>query len=132
MRPLATSSSNRVKEPITARKERRGQIMLVLSRKVGQSIVIDGNVIITVNRVGGKRITLGIEAPNNVRVLRGELRPFGENASGQEDTAASTGSSIEIDVDECEVEAEEEEITRFVIRAAQLPHSQMSSGYRTA
>ena len=99
--------------------------MLVLSRKVGQSIVIDGNVTITVNRVGGKRITLGIEAPDNVRVLRGELRPFGENASGEEDTAARTGSSVECEVDE-------EETTQFVVRAARLPHSYMSPGYRTA
>lgn len=99
--------------------------MLVLSRKVGQSIVIDGNVTITINRVGGKRITLGIEAPDNVRVLRGELRPFGENASGKEDTAPSVRPDIECEVDEVET-------TQFVIRAAQLPHSQMSSGYRTA
>lgn len=99
--------------------------MLVLSRKVGQSIVIDGNITVTINRVGGKRITLGIEAPKEVRVVRGELRPFGENASGKDDAATSVECEVECDLDG-------EETTQFVIRAAQLPHSDMSHGYRTA
>ena len=47
--------------------------MLVLSRKVGQQLVIGDNIRITINRVGGSRVTLGIEAPDDVRVVRGEL-----------------------------------------------------------
>lgn len=47
--------------------------MLVLSRKEGQRVLIGDNVVITVNRVSGNRITLGIEAPKDVRVVRGEL-----------------------------------------------------------
>ncbi len=47
--------------------------MLVLSRKAGQELVIDGNIRITVNRVSGNRVTLGITAPKSVRVVRGEL-----------------------------------------------------------
>lgn len=54
--------------------------MLVLSRKIGETLVIDGNVRITVVRVSGNRVALGVEAPDNVRVLRGELRPFDEEA----------------------------------------------------
>ncbi len=49
--------------------------MLVLSRKVGQELVIGDNIRITVNRVSGSRVTLGIVAPDAVRVIRGELEP---------------------------------------------------------
>ncbi|MDP6557917.1 MAG: carbon storage regulator [Pirellulaceae bacterium] len=47
--------------------------MLVLSRKVGQRIVIGENITVVVNRVAGNRVTLGIEAPDNVHIMRGEL-----------------------------------------------------------
>ncbi len=50
--------------------------MLVLSRKVGQEILIGDNVRITVTKVSGNRVTLGIEAPDHVRILRGELEPI--------------------------------------------------------
>ena len=48
--------------------------MLVLSRKKNQTIVIDGNVEIQVLQVKGNSIRLGISAPRDVRVLRGELQ----------------------------------------------------------
>lgn len=47
--------------------------MLVLSRKVGQKIVIGDNITIVVNKVSGNRISLGVEAPSEVRIVRGEL-----------------------------------------------------------
>jgi carbon storage regulator len=50
--------------------------MLVLSRKVGQEIVIGDNVRITITKVSGNRVTLGVDAPNDVRILRGELEPI--------------------------------------------------------
>lgn len=49
--------------------------MLVLSRKVGEKIVA-GDVTIIVTRVHGNRVTLGIEAPRDVPVLRGELPKY--------------------------------------------------------
>ena len=51
--------------------------MLVLSRKKNQSIILDGNVSIEVLQVKGNTVRLGIKAPKSVRVLRGELKPFG-------------------------------------------------------
>lgn len=51
--------------------------MLVLSRKVGEKIVIGNNITIVVQRVGKGRVALAIDAPPNVTVLRGELAPFG-------------------------------------------------------
>ena len=50
--------------------------MLVLSRKVGQEIVVGDNVRIIINKVSGNRVTLGVEAPDHVRILRGELEPI--------------------------------------------------------
>ncbi|WP_165070627.1 carbon storage regulator [Paludisphaera rhizosphaerae] len=47
--------------------------MLVLSRKALQSVVIGEEVRITVVRVEGNQVRIGIEAPQNVRILRGEL-----------------------------------------------------------
>lgn len=52
--------------------------MLVLSRKEGERLVIGDNVVITVNRISGNRITLGIDAPREVRVVRGELEPLAQ------------------------------------------------------
>jgi carbon storage regulator len=48
--------------------------MLVLSRKVGEQLVIGDNIRVVVHRVAGNRVTIGIEAPNDVRIIRGELQ----------------------------------------------------------
>lgn len=47
--------------------------MLVLSRKVGEKLVIDGNITVEVVKIQGNRISLGISAPSDVKILRGEL-----------------------------------------------------------
>lgn len=47
--------------------------MLVLSRKPGEKVVIGGNITITVVDVNGGRVKIGIEAPAEVAILRGEL-----------------------------------------------------------
>lgn len=47
--------------------------MLVLSRKPGEQLIINGNITITVIAVGAGRIRLGIDAPREIPVLRGEL-----------------------------------------------------------
>ena len=47
--------------------------MLVLTRKLGESIVIGNNVRVTVLEMQGKQIRLGIEAPPEVSVHRGEV-----------------------------------------------------------
>lgn len=48
--------------------------MLVLSRKIGEKIHVGDNITIEVRRVAGNRVTLAVEAPRDVRILRGELR----------------------------------------------------------
>lgn len=47
--------------------------MLILSRKAGDSVLIDGGVRIVVLGVEGSSVRLGIDAPTDVRVLRGEI-----------------------------------------------------------
>ena len=44
--------------------------MLVLSRKAGQKITLDGSITVTVVEVTGKGVRLGIDAPKGVRILR--------------------------------------------------------------
>jgi carbon storage regulator len=47
--------------------------MLVLSRKKNESIVINGNVVITVIDVRGDKVRIGIDAPRDVVVHRQEV-----------------------------------------------------------
>ena len=48
--------------------------MLVLTRKVGSSIVIDGKIKIQVVQVKGRQVRLGIEAPKETKVHREEIQ----------------------------------------------------------
>ncbi len=50
--------------------------MLVLSRKETQRIRLGDDIVITVVRIGGDKVRLGIEAPREMLVLRDELEPL--------------------------------------------------------
>jgi carbon storage regulator len=52
--------------------------MLVLSRKTGQKVMIGDGITLVVKRILGQRVTFGIEAPDTVRIVRGELPIFEE------------------------------------------------------
>jgi carbon storage regulator len=47
--------------------------MLVLARKSNESLVIDGQIRVTVVEVRGNQVRLGIEAPADISVFRQEL-----------------------------------------------------------
>jgi len=47
--------------------------MLILSRKLGESVVIDGRIIIKIVRLDGDVVKVGIEAPADVPVHRQEV-----------------------------------------------------------
>jgi carbon storage regulator len=49
--------------------------MLVLSRKESEKIRLGDSIVVTVVRVSGDKVRLGIEAPPDVLVLREELEP---------------------------------------------------------
>ena len=61
--------------------------MLVLSRKEAQRIRLGDQIVITVLRLGGDKVRLGIEAPKDMLVLRDELEPYDDPAGHTEDTA---------------------------------------------
>jgi len=63
--------------------------MLVLSRKVGERIHIGDEVFVEVRRVAGKRVTLAINAPKTIRILRGELIQAAEQFDVLEDAPAA-------------------------------------------
>jgi carbon storage regulator len=48
--------------------------MLVLSRKLNESIIVDGDIRITIVSIRGNHVRIGIEAPNSVRIIREELQ----------------------------------------------------------
>lgn len=47
--------------------------MLALSRKIGQNIVIDDNIIVTVVAIKGDQVRLAVSAPSDKKIYRGEL-----------------------------------------------------------
>lgn len=47
--------------------------MLVLTRKAQERILIGDNIKVTILRVKGNAVRVGIDAPSDVRVVRGEL-----------------------------------------------------------
>jgi len=47
--------------------------MLILSRRLGESVTIGDDIVVTVVGVSGNQIRLGISAPKAVRVLREEI-----------------------------------------------------------
>ena len=65
--------------------------MLVLSRKESERIRLGDSIVVTVVRVSGDKVRIGIEAPPNVLVLRDELKPF--DASPVGDSTSGTASS---------------------------------------
>ena len=70
--------------------------MLVLSRKNGERIHIGDDIFIEVRRVAGSRVTLAVNAPRNLRVLRGELLEAANSFEAPEqETAQPTSAPTE-------------------------------------
>lgn len=47
--------------------------MLIITRKVGEEIVLDGEIRIFIKEVKGKQVRIGVEAPPTVAIHRGEI-----------------------------------------------------------
>ena len=47
--------------------------MLILSRKVGDEIIIDGRIRVTITAIKGDRVKVGVSAPPEVQVDRAEI-----------------------------------------------------------
>ena len=50
--------------------------MLVLSRRENERIKLGDSIVVTIVRIAGDRVRIGIEAPPDVVVLREELEPY--------------------------------------------------------
>jgi carbon storage regulator len=48
--------------------------MLVISRKINEAIVIDDTITVTILGVDGDKVKLGIVAPREMLILRGEIQ----------------------------------------------------------
>ena len=55
--------------------------MLVLSRREAERIKLGEGIVITVVRVSGNKVRLGIEAPEDMLILREELEPYKERVT---------------------------------------------------
>jgi carbon storage regulator len=85
------------KKTIQIKHQNQGsEIMLVLSRKENEQLLIGDNIVLTINRISGNRVAIGIDAPRDVRIVRGELRrhelPAGGSAPMEMETNVAVAS----------------------------------------
>ena len=62
--------------------------MLVLSRKESEKIMLGDDIVLTIVRVSGDRVRLGIQAPSDMLILRHELN--------SEDVVEGSSASIDV------------------------------------
>jgi carbon storage regulator len=62
--------------------------MLVLSRRERERIKLGDSIVVTVVRIGGDKVRLGIEAPADMLVLREELGPLAAGPLAEEAPSA--------------------------------------------
>jgi len=70
----------------------REMTMLVLSRKLGEKIVIGDNIVVTVVKIDRNQIRIGIEAPTNILVYREEIAPQRASQEGRSHAVALSRS----------------------------------------
>jgi carbon storage regulator len=80
--------ASRLKPLHPARPERnlsnhKEAVMLVLSRKVGEQLLIGDSIVVTVVRIGPHDVRIGIEAPADVDIVRTELIETADRAGVQ-------------------------------------------------
>jgi carbon storage regulator CsrA len=78
--------------------------MLVLSRKAGQKIHIGDEIVVEIRRIAGNRITIALEAPKDMRILRGELHQAAHEFTLDLDEQFDQGPTLEQRYGSTEVE----------------------------
>ena len=69
--------------------------MLVLSRKESEKIMLGDSIVLTIVRVSGDRVRVGIEAPSDILILRKELDPADEqNSENQNETEVENQKKV--------------------------------------
>ncbi len=73
--------------------------MLVLSRKVGEKIYVGNDIVLEIRRLAGNRVTVALDAPKSIRILRGELKEaataFDEPVASDQESAIALGATLE-------------------------------------
>lgn len=70
--------------------------MLVLTRKVSERFMIGDDIVVTVVKIDGRQVRIGIDAPRDVVIRRTELKQFDREDHGTviEGTAAAVRSHL--------------------------------------
>lgn len=63
--------------------------MLVLTRKKNESVVVNGNIVVTVIETRGDKVRLGFQAPSNIPVHRQEIYDAIELENSEKSLVAS-------------------------------------------
>ena len=92
--------------------------MLVLTRKLQQQIKIGDDITVTILRVKGHTVRVGIEAPRQVRVVRGELPREGEAAATLEALEETTLAIAGVEHEEREAD---EQLSESLAAALESP-----------
>ena len=86
--------------------------MLVLTRKLQQQVKIGDHITVTILRVKGHTVRIGIEAPRDVRVVRGELPPKGDISPAEPSEATIIEALVTVSDESAEVAADEAEVAQ--------------------
>lgn len=70
--------------------------MLVLTRKTGETIHIGDDIVLKVSEVSGNRVKICIDAPQTLRILRGEVADKMELSSVEDSTVRQKASRREL------------------------------------
>lgn len=68
--------------------------MLVLSRKESEKIMLGDSIVVTIVRVSGDRVRVGIEAPSDVLILRHELGPEEQKSENKNDAQVENQKKV--------------------------------------
>ena len=68
--------------------------MLVLSRKESEKIMLGDSIVVTIVRVSGDRVRVGIEAPSDVLILRKELDPNEQNSENKSEAQVENQKKV--------------------------------------
>jgi carbon storage regulator CsrA len=86
--------------------------MLVLTRKYQEQIRIGDNITVTILKVKGNSVRIGIDAPREVRVIRGELPTF----ETMDEPSSEEPAVVEAESDTAEEEAAVSELEWIVLK----------------
>lgn len=95
--------------------------MLVLTRKLQQQVKIGDHITVTILRVKGHTVRIGIDAPRDVRVVRGELPPKGDNSPAEPAESTIIEALVTVSDESAEAAADEAVVAQENQSGGQLP-----------